>query len=655
MEEEDESVVGSGSGPAAPLPSLISVIESASTSDNELGDSKTSSPPSPPRSIPPSSSPTYMSDYELGGSKTSSPPSPPRSFSITPPSSPPTSTSGLDLGDSKTSSPPSPPRSLSIPPSSSPTSTSDYELRNSKTSSPPSPPRSISIPSSSSPTSTSDYELGDSKTSSGKLRANKIPSSSPKQSLEISPLSPHPISAHDDDVHIYEDDDADQFMDQFMEHYDRLDREEDQRDYAQGPIKEEVKEVMVSLGERVVLDEGGGGDEIQMKLPPPRNNGSRFFESEDDDDDDDNDHNDEDQDQEDDDEDDDMPLAQRIPGALTAQKTIRSQVRQEREKKKQEKALRNHAETTRTRLTTLRPGAVPSSSSHDTTTTTAAAAAAALVASQTTTTTQRISRTLTRKDSRSWNPFSREDSVRKRDINGPDGVEAVAATTTSFDATSLYQRLHSLHRSKSTTRPLRDAPPPSTEALPPVPIPQNRLPSSQPQRARSVKEPSSLPYQFPTSPSPTPINSAYAAPSSITPLRPTRSFHFHRPSIDRRPIGMDDPSSVPLPVDAEKRISQISTNITRSRSSTRDGPQPQQPPSAFPTATPTHHHRSLSRSRSVNESVSSITIPESPPLPPIPTTAKISHGEHPLIFRFMYRKQGRDLTRLFLQMQTSSI
>jgi hypothetical protein len=55
---------------------------------------------------------------------------------------------------------------------------------------------------------------------------------------------------------------------------------------------------------------------------------------------------------------------------------------------------------------------------------------------------------------------------------------------------------------------------------------RSRPPSSQTQRAKTVKEPSSLPYQFPTSPSPTPINSAYA-PSSMTPLRPEQSFHFH--------------------------------------------------------------------------------------------------------------------------------
>ena len=332
-------------------------------------------------------------------------------------------------------------------------------------------------------------------------------------------------------VHEDGEDDVDHFMDQFMEHYDRLDREEYRRDYENSPFDEKGR----------IRTAGLDIERRDLSSFLAISSGSSTSSSNDVDDDDDN------EDQDDDDEDDDIPLAQRIPGAITAQKSIRRQVRQEREKKKQEKALRNNAETTRTRLMTLRPGAP----SNDT-------AAAALVASQTTM--DRNSRPSTRNGSRSLNPFSRQESLKKRDINGPDGEE-VAST---LDATSLYQRLHFLNRSKSMTRSLRDVRPPSTEAVPPipVPIPQSRPTSSQTQRAKSVKESSSssLPYQFPTSPSPTPINSSYA-PSSMTPLRPVRSYHFHRPSIDRRPFGMSDPSSVPLPSDAEKRIS-LNTNNT---------------------------------------------------------------------------------------------
>jgi hypothetical protein len=292
---------------------------------------------------------------------------------------------------------------------------------------------------------------------------------------------------------------------------------------------------------------------------------------------------------------------------------------------------------------TLRPGAVPSSS-HE-------------IAAAQTTTMQRNSRTLTRNGSRSFLP---EDLVTKR----------LEALTTPVDAAaaSLYQQqtLHSRHhRSKSVTRSLRDVrPSSSTETLPPLPIPQSRPPpSSQPtQRTKSVKEPSSLsmPYQYHTSPSPTPINSTYA-PSSMTPLRPMRSFHFHRPSIDHRPIGMDDPRSVPLPLDAEKRISQNYTLVTtRSRPSTREGLQQQQQPFTFPTTTSTHHqhhHRSLSRSRSSIERSSPTTISES--VPPIPA-ARISHGEQShencFFINLTYRDfffQGPIITG-FLQILTSN-
>ena len=346
------------------------------------------------------------------------------------------------------------------------------------------------------------------------------------------------------------------------------------------------------------------------KSPPARfpalsrNNGSRFSESEEEDEDEDEDEEEEEKDDDqddddDDDDDDDVPLAQRIPGALTAQKSIRHQVRQERERKKRENALRDHADTSRTRLMTLRPGASPSSS-HD--------VAAALVASQTNI--ERNSRSLTKNSSRFLNP---EDSARtrKRDINGPGNVETA---TTSVDAAALYQRLHSLHRSKSMTKSLRDVRPPSAE-LPPVPFP-----SSHAQQSKNAKEPSSFPYHYHTSPSPTPINSAYA-PSSMARLRPMRSFHFHRPSIDSRPIGMDDPRSVPLPLDAEKRISQ---NSSKSRPSTRDGPKQQT--SNFPTATPTHHRRSPSGSQNTVERTLANTNLQ--PVPPIPTSQSISHGKH---------------------------
>jgi hypothetical protein len=93
---------------------------------------------------------------------------------------------------------------------------------------------------------------------------------------------------------------------------------------------------------------------------------SRFSESESEsesDEDEDEDEDDDDHHHQQHDDDDDIPLAKSIPSALTAQKSIRHQVRQEREKRRQEKALRRQAESTRTRLMTLRPTVAPPSTS----------------------------------------------------------------------------------------------------------------------------------------------------------------------------------------------------------------------------------------------------------------------------------------------------
>jgi hypothetical protein len=85
---------------------------------------------------------------------------------------------------------------------------------------------------------------------------NKI--SSPKETLEVGPHSPNPILAllHGG-AHAYEDDDPDQLMDQFMEHY-RLDQEEDDasRQDQEGPSQEEDNDVMMSfrkVDKRVVV------------------------------------------------------------------------------------------------------------------------------------------------------------------------------------------------------------------------------------------------------------------------------------------------------------------------------------------------------------------------------------------------------------------
>ena len=219
---------------------------------------------------------------------------------------------------------------------------------------------------------------------------------------------------------------------------------------------------------------------------------------------------------EDEDEDDDIPLAKSIPGALTAQTTIRRQVRQEREKKKQEKVLRRLAESTRTRLTTLRAtGATPSSLS----------SSRGDTPSQ-----QQVGRprihTLTGKSSILFNSFSPEDLARKlRDINGPDGVQ-VSTASAPVSRTSLYPQeqldLPTRHRSKSMTRPVGDTLP--TETLPP--LPQG---GSHAQRTNSMKEPSSS-YHYHTHSSPTHIPAPY------------RSLSRSRNSLERMRISDSTPA-----------------------------------------------------------------------------------------------------------------
>jgi hypothetical protein len=276
MEEEADTGIETGGKPVSPLPSLVSVIESASMSEHELGDSKismSSCPPSPPKSssfsVPPSSSSSHTAADM-----------PPHSVSVAP-------TSPAEVGVvygyyDRNGGLKSPPPVTSAAPQVSPPSIPP----------PPPPPklmfRSSILPGDRMPLSNAAVDIDPTPVSSVELDvthgrdANKISSSSPKESLEVSPHSPNPILAfRHDDVHAYlggdgivdDDDDVDQFMDQFMEHYDRLDREEDQRDDEsrpdqEGPGQEEDNDVGVALGKvdkRVVVDDR---DEIQMRLPP---------------------------------------------------------------------------------------------------------------------------------------------------------------------------------------------------------------------------------------------------------------------------------------------------------------------------------------------------------------------------------------------------
>ena len=265
---------------------------------------------------------------------------------------------------------------------------------------------------------------------------------------------------------------------------------------------------------------------LSSKLPIASGKGDNMFhESESEEDEEETEDEDEDEDEDDDHqdyEDDDIPLANCIPGALSAQRSIRQQVRQEREKKKQEKVLRHQAETTRTRLMTLRPGTSSSSSS------------------QTNTYHQHPERqqqprgsrqhTLTENSSISLNPFSAEDLAKKlRDINRLDGVDA-ATNSAPVSSTSLYQyqqrALLSRHGSKSLTRSLGDVyAVPVTEALPPIPRIGSPIPH--PHRTKSIKDSSNHHH---THPSPSPIPSHH-----------NRSLSRSRNSLERSSMTVQEP------------------------------------------------------------------------------------------------------------------
>ena len=221
-----------------------------------------------------------------------------------------------------------------------------------------------------------------------------------------------------------------------------------------------------------------------------------------------------------DDDDDDIPLARRIPGALTAQKSIRRKVKEENE------ARRRQRELERERHVTLRPGKGASdgfgmnmSSSHE------AALAAQVQASP-----QQQNRAKTQTlPGKTASPFSAEDLSRKL-----QNVQMGMITPVS----GVFNQQSSGSRSRAKSISRQDAP------LSPVsPI------SALPLRSKSIKNSTSS-----TSHAPSSTSSPLPVPSVS--LRPMRSFH--RPKASH---GVDE--SIPLPVDAERKLGRSSTSVLR--------------------------------------------------------------------------------------------
>lgn len=304
-------------------------------------------------------------------------------------------------------------------------------------------------------------------------------------------------------------------------------------------------------------------------------------------------------------EDDDVPLAKAIPGALSAQKTIRRQVREEREQKKRERALRNEAEARRERQTTIRPtgaGTVGGnaeygvSSSRD-----AAAMAVAAVASSSI---QGRQRTLTLPGKPSGQPvFNPQDLARKLQSvqladhpQMPYGTYQPQSTTQTLARqpshavhSSPHQQANFLSRAKSFSRPSGESQY-STERPHQAPSPMPSAGTSPALLSRSIREPHIQRH----SPSTSPIGEAQPP---LPNLRHMRSFHR---SSERSP--QDSPRSLVSPEEDRRANYQGSPSFSN----------------------PVNHKRSMSLSR---RDVGERAFPTEP-VPPLPSNLKTSHDEH---------------------------
>jgi hypothetical protein len=311
------------------------------------------------------------------------------------------------------------------------------------------------------------------------------------------------------------------------------------------------------------------------------------------------------------DSDDDVPLAQRIPGALTMQKTIRRQFKEEKEVRRRERAHRQHEGNSerRSRQMTLRPAGagagldgsavLGSSSSHD-----AAILAAASVSSSSQ---PKRQRTLTLPGNSAApppppTPFNPQDLARK--LAHVQLAEVASSTQHAQfppqqQTLPSFQQQHLRSRSKSVSRTSGDAPRPYDPAFsyatpstaPPLPITPS---SASTTRSRSIRDPSSASSAPCHGRSPISSTTSLSPSSHVPPLpslRPMRSFRQPSPS---RP-SIDDPRSIPpLPNGAgsgqilrasttsrpNREISQIKRSVSLSRVNapvSRESPPPVPP------------------------------------------------------------------------------
>ena len=255
---------------------------------------------------------------------------------------------------------------------------------------------------------------------------------------------------------------------------------------------------------------------------------------------------------------DDVPLAERIPGALTIQKSIRRQFKEEKQSRRRERAQRQNEDDSerRSRQMTLRPAGagagydgslgLGTSSSHD---------AAILAAASVSSSQPKRPRTLTLPGnscvplapSTAFNP---QDLARKlahvqlaEVASSPQHAQFLPQQQTSPS----FQPQHLRSRSKSVSRTSNDAPRPYDPSfgysipptLPPLPI----APAST-TRSRSIRDPSSASSVPTRGRSPISSTAPLQPPSDIPSLLSVRSKRsFRRPSPTRPSI--DDPRSMP--------------------------------------------------------------------------------------------------------------
>ncbi|KAF6754863.1 hypothetical protein DFP72DRAFT_812127 [Ephemerocybe angulata] len=265
--------------------------------------------------------------------------------------------------------------------------------------------------------------------------------------------------------------------------------------------------------------------------------------------------------------DDDVPLAQRIPGALTAQKSIRRQVREERQVKRLERAATGAARGgrgegqyhpgqvegggfTRDRHATLRPAgaggpSVPLSGTFSSSQEAAMyAAAPAGVERRATTTTRKRTNTM---PSKAQNPFSAEDLAMRLQIAAAEQQGLASAPVASGHQHFGGGQFGVLPSRGASTRTSFEAGAPATGLA----------------RGRTMKEQGSGQHYTLANP---PASASATTTAKAGALRLMRSFTRDK---SRAPVEEAPPAYQPLPSEAEYR-SALQRHVSRSQSRVRE-------------------------------------------------------------------------------------